>query len=358
MKTLTDVEKNTLSKEERALNKTFDFKLLEKLCTVGAVSGFEENLVKVIVPEIKDFCHELYTDNLGNLICFKKGKTKREKPFMVCAHMDEVGFCISGVNDDGTLSFNQVGMTSDVLPSKRVKVGKSALSGVICARPVHLMTDKDSSISIDDLCIDIGCRDKNRAASLDLVGEQAWFDSDFCTFGNGLVKSKALDDRIGCTIMCSLIKEDLEYDTYFVFTVGEELGGVGASAATTKIAPDKCLVLEGTTAADIPGNEGVDRVCVLGDGPVCPFMDGGTLYNKEMYTSIRKIARENGIDSQTKTKIAGGTDAARISQCLSGVKVAAISLACRYIHTSSSVASTKDAKDMLELARLVVNSNI
>jgi endoglucanase len=272
--------------------------------------------------------------------------------------MDEVGFCISGVNQDGTLMSNQVGMTPDVLPSKRVLVGKNALPGVICARPVHLISDKDGSISVDDLCIDIGCNDKESASSLDLVGSQAWFDSDFCTFGNGFIKSKALDDRIGCCIMCSLIKEELLYDTYFVFTVGEELGGVGASAATRRISPDKCLVLEGTTAADIPGNTGADRVCVLGQGPVCPFMDGGTLYDKDMYTGIRNLASINSIDSQTKTKVAGGTDAAKISQCLSGVRVAAISLACRYIHTSSSVASIKDAQNMQLLARLVVNSDL
>ena len=350
------VTKNILSKEESALNKPFDFELLEKLCLAGAVSGFEDNVLEIIVEKIKDFCDELYRDRLGNLICFKKGQNRREKPFMVCAHMDEVGFCISGINDDGTLIFSQVGMNADVLPSRRVRVGKNNLAGVISARPAHLISDASKGISIDDLCIDIGCYDKQEAANLDLIGQQAYFDSDFCFFGSDFIKSKALDDRVGCAIMCSLIKEDLLYDTYFVFTVGEELGGVGASCVTNQVKPYACLILEGTTASDTPYNKGGQRVCVVGNGPVCPFMDGGTLYDKEMYTGIRNLAKDNGIDCQTKTKIAGGTDASKIQSCLSGVKVAAISLACRYIHTGASVASTLDAQKMIKLAHLTVNT--
>ncbi len=335
----------------------FDFDLLRELCSLDGVSGYEQDIAKLIVERIKMHCTELYIDRLGNVIAFKKGKKARKKNLMLCAHMDEVGFAITSVCDDGTFSFSQVGIMTEVLPSRRVRVGKSALPGVISSKPIHLISDKNAPLSLNDLCIDIGCSDKTQAQELNLIGEFASFDSDFCFFGENLIKSKALDDRVGCTIMCMIIAENLEYDTYFAFTVGEELGGVGATAATNQIKPDVCLLLEGTTASDIPGNTGQNKVCLVGKGPVCPFMDGGTLYDKDMYTCIRNIANAHNLPSQTKTKVAGGTDGARIQRALSGVKVGAISLPCRYIHTSSSVASTEDMENMLSLTQKAVNYN-
>ncbi len=328
----------------------FDTELLRRLCEADGVSGFEDNVRALIADEIKDFCDELYSDALGNLIGVRYGKS-REKKIMLCAHMDEVGFCIKHVNDDGTLLFDAVGIMSHVLPSKRVKIGKDGICGVIGSAPVHLSGAKQD-LKISDLYIDVGARDRKDAE--ELFGQYAVFDSDFCFFGNGLVKSKALDDRVGCAVMCMLAKQKPEYDTYFVFTVGEEVGGVGAGAATVRINPDVCLILEGTTASDIYPNTGADKVCCVGSGPVCPFMDAGTLYDKELYNFITQLAFENSIPCQTKTRVAGGTDASRVQKSASGVRVAAISLPCRYIHTSASVASIADMESMYKLAELTV----
>ncbi len=329
----------------------FDMELLRRLCEADGVSGFEDNVRVLISDEIKDFCDELYSDALGNLIGVRYGKS-REKKIMLCAHMDEVGFCIKHVTDDGTLLFDAVGISASAMPSKRVRIGKDGRIGVIGSAPVHLSGAKQD-LKISDLYIDVGARDRKDAE--ELFGQYAVFDSDFCFFGNGLVKSKALDDRIGCTIMCMLAKQKPEYDTYFAFTVGEEVGGVGAGAATIRINPDVCLILEGTTASDIYPNAGADKVCSVGSGPVCPFMDAGTLYDKELYNFIMQLAFENGIPCQTKSRVAGGTDASRIQKSAAGVRVAAISLPCRYIHTSASVASVSDMENMYKLAGLAVS---
>lgn len=328
----------------------FDMELLCRLCQANGVSGFEDQVRDIIASEIKDFCDELYSDSLGNLIGVRHGRSS-DKKVMLCAHMDEVGFCIKHINDDGTLLFDAVGLSASVMPSKRVKIGKDGISGVIGSAPIHLSKDK-TEVKISDLYIDVGASSAHQVQ--ELFGQYAVFDSDFCLFGEGLVKAKALDDRVGCAVMCMLAKEMPEYDTYFVFTVGEEVGGVGAGAATVRINPNVCLVLEGTTASDLHGKTGADKVCSLGDGPVCPFMDAGTLYDERLYEGIRQIAQENGIPCQTKARVAGGTDASKIQKSAAGVRVAALSLPCRYIHTGTSVASIADAENMYELAKLIL----
>ena len=333
----------------------FDFELLKKLCLANGVSGFEDEVRDIIKDEILPFCDDVMTDAAGNLLAFKKGRVCTGKKLMLCAHMDEVGFCVKHINDDGTLLVDEVGMVTPIMPSKRVMIGKRRIPGVIGSKPVHLSGKSDGVPSIRDIFIDIGAHDKADAESMDVFGEYAAFESDFCEFGNGLIKAKALDDRIGCAIMCELAKTELDCDVYFAFTVGEEIGGVSAAAATYRIDPDICLVLEGTTASDLSGITDENAVCRAGFGPVSPFMDRGTMYDGEIYSFIRSIAEKNGIPCQTKTKIAGGTDARNIAKAKNGVKVGALSLACRYIHTPSSVASKRDMQNMLELSSLFIS---
>ena len=333
--------------------KYFDKKgleLVERLCLSFGVSGYEDETASIIINEITDSCDSVMKDAVGNVIAYKKG-TSPTKRVMVCAHMDEVGFGVKHINEDGTLDFDQVGMVNTVLPSKKVVVGRDRIKGIISARPVHLCKDKTKACAAGDLVIDIGAKDREEAAALGLLGEGACFDSDFVYMQGGLVKAKALDDRIGCTILCMLTRESFKEDMYFAFTVGEELGGVGASAATHRINPDVCIVVEGTTASDLDGVPDKDKVCKVRGGAVCPFMDGGTLYDNELYTCIHNYAKEHNLKIQVKSKIAGGTDAAKIQRSLGGVKTAVISLPCRYIHTSSSVAAIEDMESMYAIIK-------
>lgn len=334
---------------------TFDFELLKKLCLANGVSGFEDEVRDIIKDEILLFCDSVMTDAAGNLLAFKKGGATPSEKLMICAHMDEVGFCVKHINDDGTLLVDEVGMVTPIMPSKRVTIGNGKIPGVIGSKPVHLSGKSDGIPSIRDIFIDIGARDKKDAESMDVFGQYAAFESDFCEFGDGLIKAKALDDRIGCAIMCMLARTALPCDVYFAFTVGEEIGGTGAAAAAYRISPDVCLVLEGTTASDLAGITEENAVCRIGGGPVSPFIDRGTMYDSEIYSAIRAIADKNGIPCQSKTKIAGGTDARNIAKSKGGIRVGALSLACRYIHTPSSVAAKCDMQNMLELSALFIN---
>ena len=178
------------------------------------------------------------------------------------------------------------------------------------------------------------------------------FDSDTVEFGHGFLKAKALDDRIGCAVMMELMREPLPVDCTFVFTAQEEVGTRGAFGAAFSMTPDLALVLEGTTAADLPDMDARQRVCAPGKGPVIPFMDGGTVYDRGLFELLRDLAQKNGIPWQTKEFISGGTDAGAIQRSKDGVRVGAISAAVRYLHTPSSVASMEDCRNILALSRL------
>ena len=154
--------------------------------------------------------------------------------------------------------------------------------------------------------------------------------------------------------MLKLLEEDLPMDVVFVFTAQEEVGTRGAFGAAFSVAPETALVLETTTAADLPGVEGHRRVCAPGRGPVISYMDGGTIYDRGLFEDLRRLAEDNGIPWQTKEYIAGGNDARTIQRSRAGVRVAALSAAVRYLHAPASVGSLADFEDMLALTRLFV----
>ncbi len=139
-------------------------------------------------------------------------------------------------------------------------------------------------------------------------------------------------------------------DVTFAFTVQEEVGTRGAFGAAFSVTPEIALILEGTTAADSPTTDAHRRVCYPGKGPVVPYMDGGTVYDRALFELLRDLAVENGIPWQTKEYVSGGTDAKAIQRTKSGVRVAAVSAAVRYLHSPSSVASVKDFEHIEALA--------
>ena len=326
--------------------------LIKKLSTVNGTSGDESQVASMIIDEIKDYCtYEI--DPLGNLIAFKKGKKAANHKVMVCAHMDEVGFIITNINEKGYLKFANVGgICSGALFGKRVQVGDKKIYGVIGSKPVHL-TKKDQQNKYpetDTLYIDIGAKSKDEALEYVSIGDRATFDSEFVEFGDDFIKAKALDDRAGCAVMIKMIQSDLEFDTYFVFTTQEEVGARGATVATFTVNPDFAIVLEATTAADIAGVDGDDEVCKLKNGPVISFMDRGTIYDRELYRSALEIAKENGIKAQPKTKVAGGNDSQVVHKSRGGVRTVSVSMPCRYLHSSSCVLNKSDITATFDLA--------
>ena len=308
-----------------------DYGLLERLCKADAPSGFEDEVREIILNEIKNYADEIKVDNMGNVLVFKKGKAVPKKKLLLSAHMDEVGFIVTDIKSDGTLKFAEVGGINDTaIFAKQVKVGKNKISGVVNVKPTHLLSAEN----------------KEQAEKYVSLGDMIVFDSPYEN-KNGRVISKAIDDRFGCLVLIEMIKSELPYDMYFSFVVQEEIGLRGAKAAAYTINPDHAIVIEATTAADVPFAEGEKRVCLVGGGAVVSYMDRSTMYDREFY----KIARSANAKTQTKTMIAGGNDSGAIHCSRGGVRTIAVSVPCRYIHSSSSLASVDDMESVFEVVK-------
>lgn len=328
-----------------------DFELLKKLCNCNGISGDEADVRSLIIEEIEDYADSIKVDNLGNLIVHKKGKSRAKSKLMISAHMDEVGLMITDITSDGYLKFNEVGgIDRRILPGKAVLVGKNNLNGVVGIKPIHLTKGDESSEipKYSDMYINIGADSKEDALKFVSYGDRINFDSEF-EYNSTSIKSKALDDRFGCYVMIKLIQSDLPFDIDFAFVVQEEVGLRGAKTAAYGIDPEFSLVIETTTAADVPEVDDTKQVCNLGSGAVISVMDRRTIYDKAMVKSAFECAKQIDAKAQYKRAVAGGNDAGAIHQSRCGVRTLAISLPCRYLHAPSCIVNIDDCDNMIKL---------
>ena len=332
---------------------------LKELCLAGGVSGDEEEVRRYIEEKAAPHADSVRTDAIGNLIVFKKGKKSTGNKLMLAAHMDEVGIIITRITDEGFLKFDFVGgVDRRVAIGKPVVIGKNKVPGVIGLKAVHLVSreERKKAPKTEALYIDIGARDKESAERKVEPGDYGCFVCQPEELGDGLFKARAIDDRVGCAVMLKLLEEELPLDVTFAFTVQEEVGTRGAFGAAFSAHPEVALVLETTTAADIPPVDKAKRVCYAGKGPVILQIDSSTIYDRALFEELRGLAEENGIPWQTKELIAGGNDAKAIQRTREGVRVCAVSAAARYLHAPSTVVSVDDCENILRLARHFIHS--
>lgn len=325
--------------------------LLKQLCMLDGTSGDEGAVREFVISQIKDHC-EYKIDNLGNIIAFKKGKNTPTKKVLIDAHLDEVGLIITHIESNGFLRFKTVGgIDTAALMFRRVLINGETL-GVIGGKPVHLCEgdERKKLPDADSLYIDIGVSTEKQAQELVGVGDCAVMCSDFTVVGDKVL-AKALDDRVGCAVLIDLLKRDAEYDFYASFSVQEEVGLRGAKVAAYTVAPDAAIVIDGTTAADVTGVAPAKQVCRQGKGAVVSFMDGATSYDREYYNA----ALNSGIPAQSKTAVAGGNNAGAIHLSRGGVRTVALSVPCRYIHTSGSTCDMRDIIAVRDLTQHMIN---
>lgn len=328
--------------------------ILKELCALPGPSGNEGPVREFIRARAEKTADEIVEDSMGNLLIRVRGARTPEKKLLLAAHMDEVGIIVTGITDEGYLKFDFIGgVDRRVVIGKRVSVGDRAIPGVIGLKAIHLTTDAERKQvpKTTQMQVDIGCRSRAEAEKLVSLGDTGVFDDHIAEFGAGFLRAKAIDDRVGCAVMLALLESGLPVDAWLAFTVQEEVGCRGAAVAANRLQPDIALILEGTTAADLPSQQGNQRVCAPGKGPVIPFMDGGSIYDRGLYGSLTALADELSIPWQTKTWISGGTDASAFQRGASGARVAAVSAAVRYIHSPSCVGNTEDFENIYRLVR-------
>ncbi len=321
--------------------------MLKTLSMLDGVSGNEGAVREYIKAQIQPFCDVIEEDALGNLIALKKGTG--EKKVMLCAHMDEVGFIVSHIEEDGIVRVKEVGgFDPRILPGQRVRIGEQKTAGVFGSRAVHHTTKeaRKKGISFQELYLDIGTEQVCR-------GDYVSFDSDYLEFGENKAKGKALDDRVGCAALIRLLQNNRRYsfDLFVCFSVQEEVGLRGAKVLTRRICPDFAMAVEATTCSDLSGVP-AEFVTELGKGPAVSVADGASYSNGFFRQMMMETACQNNIPIQLKKSTSGGNDAGALQLYGQGAATMVFSLPCRYIHSPCCVIDLNDFEHYCNLLAL------
>jgi len=308
---------------------------------------------------------EFETDNLGSLICKKAGKADRPR-IMLPAHMDEIGFMVKDVTDDGYLKFAPLGGWLDQtllghLVTVRTRKGK--LTGVIGCTPPHMMPreQRDKVIKRKDMFIDVGARDKKHATEeLGVrIGDPIVPKAPFEAIGDGKhLMAKAWDDRVGVGLMIDTLltlRNDHPNTVYGVGTTQEEVGTRGAQTAAEVVDPDLCIVLDVGIATDMPGIK--DEVKVeFGKGPIIYVLDAGTIAHRRFNDFVLELAEKKKIPHQLSVMEGGATDARAIHVHARGVPSVSIGMPARYIHSHCGLIHADDYDACLKLLLAVIKA--
>ncbi len=339
--------------------------LLQQLTEIDGVPGFEDE-VRAFIRKRLEGAGEFERDNLGSLICKKAGRSDSPR-IMVPAHMDEIGFVVKDITDDGYIRFSPLGGWLDqVLLGHVVTVHtrKGRLDGVIGCTPPHMMPqeERDKVVKRKKMFIDVGARDKKHAQEkLGIrTGDPIVPQEKFRRIGDAKhLLAKAWDDRVGCALVIEMLdalqKAPHPNTVYGVGTTQEEVGTRGAETAADVVNPDFCIVLEVGLATDVPGVEGEVKVA-LGKGPVVYVLDAGTIAHHRFNDFVLDIAEKKNIPHQLSLIEGGATDARAINVHARGVPSVLLGVPTRYIHSHAGVMHTDDYDAMLKLLLEVVKA--
>lgn len=328
---------------------------MAEICEVAGAPGYEKRIRDIVLREVTPLVDEVRVDNLGNVTAIKKGKER--KKVMIGAHMDEISFMVTHIEDGGFLRFHTLGgFDPKTLTAQRVIVhGKKDLIGVMGSKPIHVMTAEERAKlpKTTDYFIDMGMS-KEEVEKVISVGDVITRERKLIEMGN-CVNCKSIDNRISVFILIEALRTlgDVPYDVYGVFTVQEEIGIRGAQVATLEHQPDFGFGLDTTIAYDVPGAQAHEKITSLGKGTAIKIMDASTVCDYRMVEYMKKTAGKHEIQWQPEVLTAGGTDTAAIQRFSAGGSIAgAISIPTRHIHQVIEMADKGDIeKSILLLQR-------
>lgn len=325
---------------------------LKELTLADGVSGNEDEVRGLITGLLDGVGCEYRVDRLGNVIAHNRGRSGGGR-ILLSAHMDEVGLMAAGADADGNILFRTVGGISPlVMSAKTVAIGEGKLRGVTNTVSPDTLGGGGASFSAEDAAkfyIDIGASSREEAENAVKMGDYISFVSDYVTFGDRLVKAKALDDRVGCSILLDLLELRLDRDFYCAFTVMEEVGLRGARCAARGIEPETVCVVEATLCADFPDVKSPGYVTRLGGGPALSLCDGAAIYDAGETARLAAAAERLGIPWQYRRTGRGGTEAGAYQESGAGCRVLGVSIPCRNMHSSATVISLYDYDNTLKL---------
>ena len=319
------------------------FDILKKVLKPVGPSGLEEPIAAAIREEVQGCVDSIETDAMGNLICVKKGAGKR---IMLAAHMDQIGFVVTNVDEHGFLRVSNVGGIRKFVSLNRHVVFENGVSGVLTYE-----TEKfnPADNNMDSLFIDIGAADRADALKRVQIGDVAVYSPDIFDLGDGMVAGPAMDDRCGCAIVVGVLRalKDCPNAVVAVFTTQEEVGLRGAKVAAYSVAPDLGIALDVTQSGDTP--KGPKIAVKAGEGPCVKVFDSSQICSPKVVALLEKAADAAGVRYQREVLTAGGTDASAIQLTRGGIPAGTLSVACRYVHSACEAISVQDCEDSVKL---------
>lgn len=338
-----------------------DFDLLKRICETPGAPGFEKPIRDLVIELITPLVDDVSIDAMGNVIALKKGL--EQKRVMIAAHLDEISFIVTHIDEEGFLRFHTLGgFDPKTLTAQRVIIhGKEDIIGVMGSKPIHLMQaeEKSKAPNLKDFFIDTGLTGE-QVRSLISIGDPITRERSLIMMGD-CVNGKSLDNRVSVYILIKTLAalKDIEipYDLYGVFTVQEEVGLRGAMSSAGHINPHFGFGLDVTVAFDLPGAQPHEVVTKLGKGAAIKIMDGSTICDYRMVRYLKSIADQKEIKWQPEILTAGGTDTAGIQRYgKDGAIAGAISIPLRHLHQVIEMAHSEDIDHCIRLLKEAVSN--
>ena len=321
--------------------------LLKELTQAWGIAGREKNIRAIIKREVEPYADKMLVDPLGNLIVLKKGKQgEYSKKIMLSAHMDEIGFQVTKIENDGRIKVCNIGFVwTGAIYNDKVRFQNGTIGVVGCECPIEEAKNQSGN-----LYIDIGCTSKEETEQYVKLGDYCTFIGQWYELKNDKIVSKSFDDRAGCYALIEALKKNKgegPNDVYYVFSVQEEVGCRGAVVAAERIKPDIGISLDVTPdhfyPSDLKGSNAV------GEGVGVKFGDPSAMLDEYLVDKMIECCEKNNIKYQRDIMDRGGTDASSINRSGYGVRVAGIAIVDRFPHSQSSIISKKDIENAIEL---------
>ncbi|MCE7993564.1 MAG: M42 family metallopeptidase [Roseivirga sp.] len=329
--------------------------LLKSICEIAGAPGFEKRIRDLVIKEVAPLVDELSVDNMGNVITVKKGQNNPDsKKAMVAAHMDEIGFIVTHIDDNGFVRFHTLGgFDPKTLTAQRVIIhGREDVVGVMGSKPIHVMSpeERNKVAKLSDYFIDLGMG-KEEVEKLVSIGDPITRERELIEMGD-CVNCKSIDNRVSVFILIETLRnlKNAPYDVYGVFTVQEEVGLRGANVSAHTINPDFGFGLDTTIAFDLPGAQPHEKVTSLGEGTAIKIMDASTICDYRMVAFMKQIAGDKEITWQPEILTAGGTDTAGVQRMgKNGAISGAVSIPTRHLHQVIEMAHKDDIQASIDL---------
>lgn len=330
-----------------------NFELLKSLSEVSGVSGFEDKVRELARKEIEPLVDEVNVDVMGNLIARKKGVGKDPLKVMIAAHMDEIGYVVSHIDDSGFLRLDKLnGVYLPAQAARQVVInGRKQIKGVIGGRPLMALSEeaRKKLPDLDDLFVDTGLPVEEVRKVVE-IGAPVTIHEECMRIGN-LVTGKAMDDRVSVYCMIETARKlgKSKFDVYFVGTVQEEVGFRGAETCVYAINPDIGIALDVTHACDVPGVAGHKQVVKLGAGTAIKLKDKQVIIHPRLLKTLRDLGDKKGIPYQLEVLPSGGTDGGVMQRQRGGIVAGTVSVPTRYVHSTVECCHVDDIRATINL---------